>query len=268
MALDGALEPPVQRHQVIKPADTARKTPDRKTPGRNTPDLARLEAVLGHSFADRGLLVTALTHMSADGPRLASYQRLEFLGDRVLGLSIADMLFARFPQAEEGDLSRRLAELVRKETCAEVAIGWDVGPFMRLGEGEILGGARKNTAILADACEAIIGAVFIDGGYGAARALVERALGERILKPARPLRDAKTALQEWAQGQGHATPTYSERGRSGPDHAPIFRVAARIAGLPDAEAEGRSKRLAEQAAAEAYLRREGIWSETMEGGDG
>lgn len=236
--------------------------------GRKTPDPSRLETTLGHSFADRALLATALTHMSAEGPRLQSYQRLEFLGDRVLGLSIADMLFRRYPEAAEGDMSRRLADLVRKETCAEVALAWDLGAFMRLGEGEILGGARKNKAILADACEAIIGAVFIDGGYQAARDLVERAFGERLLKPARPLRDAKTALQEWAQGQGYPTPTYTERGRSGPDHAPVFRIAARINGLPDAEAQGPSKRLAEQAAAEAFLRREGLWSGTMENENG
>lgn len=237
--------------------------------GRKLPDLSRLEATLAHVFADKTLLTTALTHMSAEGgTRLGSYQRLEFLGDRVLGLSVADMLFMRYPLAEEGDMSRRLADLVRKETCAEVAQGWDLGAFMRLGEGEILGGARKNKAILADACEAIIGAVFIDGGYQAARDLVERALGERLLKPVKPLRDAKTSLQEWAQGKGYPTPTYSERERSGPDHAPLFKVAARIAGLDDAEAQGPSKRLAEQAAAEAFLRREGLWSETMENGNG
>ncbi|WP_248308628.1 ribonuclease III [Bosea sp. 124] len=235
---------------------------------RKAPDTTRLQETLGHVFVDHGLLTTALTHMSAEGPRLESYQRLEFLGDRVLGLSIADMLFVRYREAEEGDMSRRLADLVRKETCAEVALAWNLGAFMRLGEGEILGGARKNKAILADACEAIIGAVFIDGGYAAARGLVERAFGERLLKPVRPLRDAKTALQEWAQGQGYQTPTYSERGRSGPDHAPVFRVAARIPGLADAEAQGPSKRLAEQAAAEAFLRREGLWSETMESDNG
>ncbi len=258
MALDGSLGPPVQRHQVSKAGDT----------GRKAPETSRLQETLGHVFADQGLLTTALTHMSAEGPRLESYQRLEFLGDRVLGLSVADMLFARYPQAEEGDMSRRLADLVRKETCAEVALAWNLGAFMRLGDGEILAGARKNKAILADACEAIIGAVFIDGGYEAARGLVERAFGERLLKPVRPLRDAKTALQEWAQGQGYQTPTYTERGRSGPDHAPVFRVAARINGLADAEAQGTSKRLAEQAAAEAFLRREGLWSETMESDNG
>lgn len=229
------------------------------------PDLTRLEATLGHRFADASLLATALTHMSAEGSRLATYQRLEFLGDRVLGLSIADMLFRRYPLAEEGNLSRRLADLVRKETCADVAQAWNLGQFMRLGEGEILGGARKNKAILADACEAVIGAVFMDGGYEAARGLVERAFGERLLKPARPLRDAKTALQEWAQGEGYPTPTYSERGRSGPDHAPVFVVAAKITGLEDAEGRGLSKRLAEQAAAEAFLRRLGLWNESPEG---
>lgn len=232
--------------------------------GRKAPDTARLEAALGHRFADKALLATALTHMSAEESRLASYQRLEFLGDRVLGLSIADMLFRRYPQSEEGNLSRRLADLVRKETCAEVAQAWNLGQFMRLGDGEILGGARKNKAILADACEAIIGAVFIDGGYEAARALVERAFGERLMKPVRPLRDAKTALQEWAQGKGYPTPTYVERGRSGPDHAPVFVVAARIAGLADREARGPSKRLAEQAAAEAFLKREGLWNDKPE----
>lgn len=255
MALYGSLEPSVQHHQVSKPNDG----------GRKAPDTARLEAALGHRFADPSLLATALTHMSAEDSRLASYQRLEFLGDRVLGLSVADLLFRQFPQSEEGNLSRRLADLVRKETCAEVALGWNLGQFMRLGEGEILGGARKNKAILADACEAIIGAVFIDGGYEAARALVERAFGERMLKPVRPLRDAKTALQEWAQGRGYPTPTYSERGRSGPDHAPVFVVAARITGLADAEARGPSKRLAEQAAAETFLRREGLWNDNPEG---
>jgi ribonuclease-3 len=233
--------------------------------GRTAPDIARLEAILGHRFADMSLLATALTHMSAEPSRLATYQRLEFLGDRVLGLSVADMLFRRYPLAEEGNLSRRLADLVRKETCAEVAQAWNLGQFMRLGEGEILGGARKNKAILADACEAVIGAVFIDGGYEAARALIERAFGERLMKPARPLRDAKTALQEWAQGEGYPTPTYSERGRSGPDHAPVFVVAAKITGLPDAEGRGLSKRLAEQAAAEAFLRRQGLWNESPEG---
>jgi ribonuclease-3 len=150
---------------------------------------------------------------------------------------------------------------VRKETCAEVARGWDLGPHLRLGEGEASSGARRNGAILADACEAVVGAVFQDGGFEAARGVVERALAPRLNDAARPLRDAKTALQEWAQGQGLAAPTYAEVGRSGPDHAPVFRIAAMVEGQADGLGEGRSKRVAEQAAAEDFLRRAGLWTE-------
>ncbi len=238
---------------------------------RKKPQLAALEERLGYVFRDRTLLEAALTHMSApeaESSRLKSYQRLEFLGDRVLGVCIARMLYERFATSEEGDMSRRLAELVRKESCAAAAVVWNVAPYLRLGEGEMQSGARKNRAILADICEAIIGAVYLDGGHDAAQGLVERAFGEQMLKPARPLRDAKTALQEWAQGKGYPTPTYSERGRFGPDHAPMFKVAACVQGLMDALAEGRSKRFAEQAAAEAFLRREGLWAEMMEQDDG
>lgn len=236
---------------------------------RKKPDIAALEARLGYAFKDRSLLDMALTHMSAapvEARRTLTYQRLEFLGDRVLGICVSDMLFRAFPEADEGELSRRLADLVRKETCAEVAALWEVGPHIRIGGGEAQTGARKNRAILADVCEGIVGAVFMDGGFDAARALIGRCLGPRMLAPPRPLRDAKTALQEWAQGQGYPTPTYAERGRSGPDHAPRFRIGAEVQGFPVAEAEGRSKRLAEQAAAEAFLRREGLWEAIMAGG--
>lgn len=259
MALDRPLGPHLHDDQVSKTSDSAGKKPDKK------PDLARLERNLGHSFADRSLLETALTHMSAESARHGGhYQRLEFLGDRVLGLSISDMLYRRYDTALEGDLSRRLADLVRKETCAEVARIWDLGPFMRLGDGEVLNGARKNVSILANACEAVIGAVFMDAGYDAARALVERGFGERLEKPPQRLRDAKSSLQEWALGKGYSAPVYVELARSGPDHAPLFRVAARIAGLTEAAAEGRSKQIAQQAAAEAFLRREGLWNEKPE----
>lgn len=229
---------------------------------RPKPDLADLEARLGHAFRDRRLLEHALTHMSAAPPeakRTGSYQRLEFLGDRVLGLCVAELLFKTYPDAEEGELSRRLADLVRKETCAELALAWAIGPHLKVGDGEASSGARKNRAILADACESIIGAVFLDGGYVAAQAMLEAGLGERLRHTASPARDAKTALQEWAQGQGLPTPSYAEVGRSGPDHAPVFKVAAHVPGSPDAVGEGRSKRLAEQAAAEHFLRREGLW---------
>jgi ribonuclease-3 len=233
---------------------------------RRKPDPQALEARIGHSFANRALLEEALTHVSA-GPveagRRVNYQRLEFLGDRVLGLSIAQILLAAYPDAEEGALSRRLADLVRKETCAEVAVQWELGPHLRLGAGEALSGARKNGAILADACEAVIGAVFLDGGYEAARALVERAFGDRMRAAARPVRDAKTALQEWAQAQGAPPPTYVEKGRSGPDHAPRFIITVTVLGQTPADGEGKAKRGAEQAAAEAFLRREGLWDTIM-----
>ncbi len=234
-------------------------------------DLSDLEARLGHVFQDRRLLEHALTHMSAaplEAKRTGSYQRLEFLGDRVLGMAVAELLFRTYPAAEEGELSRRLADLVRKETCAEMAVAWGIGPYLKVGDGEASSGARKNRAILADACESIVGAVFLDGGYQAAQKLLEAALGDRLRKPNTPPRDAKTALQEWAQGQGLPTPSYVEVSRSGPDHAPVFRLAAQVHGLPDGLAEGRSKRLAEQAAAENFLRREGLWRDQEAGQDG
>jgi ribonuclease III len=233
---------------------------------RPKPNLADLEGRLGHVFADRALLERALTHMSAapsEAKRIGSYQRLEFLGDRVLGMCVAELLYRTYPGAEEGELSRRLADSVRKETCAEAALHWQLGPHLKLGEGEAHAGARRNHAILADACEAVVGAVFLDGGYEAALGVIERAFGERLRQTARPLRDAKTALQEWAQGQGFPAPIYLEQGRSGPDHAPMFRIAVHIEGLIDMTGEGRSKRIAEQEAAEAFLKREGLTRENI-----
>ena len=243
-------------------ADEARPSARARRKARPKPDLSALEARIGHSFADPSLLARAVTHVSKAAGRVGSYQRLEFLGDRVLGLAIADRLYAAFPEADEGDLSRRLAGLVRRETCAAVATAWDVGPHLVLGQGEVLGGGRRNQTILADVCESILGAVYMDAGYEAARALVESAF-----RPAEPTgaprgRDAKSALQEWAMGRGLAIPVYEVVERSGPDHAPHFRIAARVAGLEAGIGEGPSKRLAEQDAARAVLGREGI----VEGG--
>ena len=232
---------------------------------RRKVELGDLEVRLGFRFPPdkRLLLETALTHMSvpgADVVRSRTYQRLEFLGDRVLGLCVSDMIYAAYPFAEEGELSKRLADLVRKDSCADVALAWDVGPHLRLGASETAHGGRRNRAILADACESIIGAVYLAGGLEAAKGLVERAFGDRLTTPMRPTVDAKTALQEWAQGQGFPTPTYHELGRSGPDHAPVFNICAMVKGLGEAHGDGRSKRLAEQAAAEVFLRREGVWN--------
>jgi ribonuclease-3 len=221
-------------------------------------NLADLEASIGHDFADKKLLRHALTHVSASAARPDSYERLEFLGDRVLGLVVAHMLFEAFSHESEGALSRRLAALVRKETCAEVARDWGVGPFIRLGEGEAQTGGRKKSAILGDACEAVIGAVFLDGGLAAAQRIVRAAFEPLMTTPGRNLRDAKTALQEWAQGRRLATPNYRLSGRSGPDHAPFFEVAVEVEGFALAKGTGASKRAAEQAAAQAFLAREGI----------
>ena len=227
-----------------------------------------LELRIGYSFGNPALLDRALTHISALAGaknRAGSYQRLEFLGDHVLGLVISDMLFRAFPDAEEGELSRRLADLVRKETCADVARTMELGPAMKLGASEVNAGGRRRIAILADICEALIGAVFIDGGYASSAGLVERFWQERMLKPKQPLRDAKTMLQEWAQARGMPAPLYRELERSGPDHDPEFRVAVEIADCRPAEGVGRSKRAAEQAAAAAMLAREGVEAERAEG---
>ncbi len=224
------------------------------------PDLSGLEERLGHRFAEPDFAITALTHISsATGScRGASYQRLEFLGDRVLGLAVSAMLYAEFPQAAEGELSRRLADLVRKESCAEVASAWEVGPHLRLGPGESQSGGRGRPAILGDVCEAIIGAVFLDGGYEAASSLVRRTWEARMRSPRRALQDPKTALQEWAQGRGKPTPAYTETDRSGPAHAPRFVVAVSVSGCAPADGFGTSKRSAEQAAAQAFMSREGF----------
>ena len=222
------------------------------------PDLLALETRIGHSFMARNLLVSALTHVSAAaGARRESYQRLEFLGDRVLGLVVADMLYEAFPDAEEGELSRRLADLVRKESCAEVALDWGAQAFVRAGESE-KNASALNSAILGDICESIIGAVFLDAGYLAAKAVVAGAFEPRMRAPRRALRDAKTALQEWAQARGLPPPVYVETARSGPDHAPEFTVSIELPGFAPAEAKGPAKRLAEQGAASAFMTREKI----------
>lgn len=219
-----------------------------------------LETTIGYRFRDKALLERALTHISAlkGQGRTGSYQRLEFLGDHVLGLAVSEMLFAAFPKAEEGELSRRLADLVRRESCADVARVIDLGASLRLGASEVRAGGRSRIAILADVCESLIGAVFLDGGYKAAKALVERYWLDRMRTPARPLRDSKTVLQEWAQARGLPTPSYREVERTGPHHDPVFRVAVLLPEREPAEGRGRSKRAAEQAAAAALLAREGV----------
>ncbi|HXW41170.1 MAG TPA: ribonuclease III [Xanthobacteraceae bacterium] len=242
-----------------------KKEPRRRRPKRSATEL---EQRIGYSFTDVAMLESALTHISAlkgARNRANSYQRLEFLGDHVLGLVISDMLYRAFPKADEGELSRRLADLVRKETCAEIGRSIDLGAAIRVGSSEHNAGARSRPAILADVCEAVIGAVYLDGGYKAAEALVERLWQVRLRATAQPLRDPKTVLQEWAQARGLPTPNYREVARSGPAHSPEFRVAVQLPGFALAEGLGRSKRVAEQAAAAALLAREGVRSARRDG---
>jgi ribonuclease-3 len=236
---------------------------------RKAKDRTALEDRIGYKFADKALLERALTHISAlaggHQNRSNSYQRLEFLGDHVLGLVISDMLYRAFPKANEGELSRRLADLVRKETCADVARDMDLGPALKLGNSESHAGGRLRATILADACEALVGAVFVDGSYAAAEALIDRFWKQRMLKPLRPLRDPKTMLQEWAQARGLPTPDYRELARTGPHHDPEFRVAVVLPDRTPAEGMGSSKRAAEQAAAAAMLARVGVSAEKLDG---
>ncbi len=239
-----------------------------KEPRRRRRSGTALEERIGYRFSDAALLDCALTHISAlkgARNRTGSYQRLEFLGDHVLGLVISDTLFGSFPKADEGELSRRLADLVRKETCAEIARTIELGAAIKLGASEANAGGRKRPAILADVCEALIGAVYVDGGFPAASALVERLWQARMQATTQPLRDPKTVLQEWAQARGLPTPSYREVARSGPDHDPEFRVAVQLPNFTPAEGSGRSKRAAEQAAAAAMLERERVKHETRNG---
>jgi len=237
----------------------AGRDPLRPTPGRGGivprqgDAFARLQAAIGYRFDRPALLREALTHASAAGGAEPSYQRLEFLGDRILDLVVAETLFDHFPDAEEGALARRLAALVRRETLAEVADAVGLGDALILSPGDEESGARANPAILADACEALIAALYRDGGMAPARAFIDRHWRPRMEAAAEPPRDSKTALQEWAQGRGLDLPIYDLVGRDGPEHAPTFRVEVRVAGLAPAHGAGRSKRAAEQAAAAALL---------------
>lgn len=215
-----------------------------------------LQARLAHNFADDDLLRRALTHPSADG---ANYQRFEFLGDRVLALVIADWLLEDFPGADEGELAVRFNSLVRKETCAEVAERVGLGDHVVMGGGEEKAGGRRKAAILADACEAVIAALYIDGGLAAAERFIRAEWAPLIEKSSIVPQDAKTALQEWAQGAGKPVPKYVLEGRTGPDHAPEFTVSVQVAGQAPVQAKGASKRQAEQVAARAMLENLGLW---------
>jgi ribonuclease-3 len=224
---------------------------------RLSAELRAFSERLGHSFGTPELLVRALTHASMSGPARPDNQRLEFLGDRVLGLVMAEALLAADEDAAEGRLAPRFNALVRKETCAAVAREIGLGDVLRLGRSEMMTGGRRKEALLGDAMEAVIAAIYLDAGFGPARDAVLRLWGRRIETVEDDARDAKTALQEWAQGRGQTPPTYAEIARKGPDHAPVFTIEARLDDGTSARAEAPSKRAAEQSAARALLARLG-----------
>ena len=209
---------------------------------------------LGYDFARPEVLLRALTHASVVSPTRPDNQRLEFLGDRVLGLVVAEALFFADTEAAEGQLAPRLNALVGGETCADVARQIDLGAVLKLGRSEMMSGGRRKEAVLADAMEAVLAAVYLDGGYTVARQVVLRLWGPRLDSVAEDARDAKTALQEWAQAKGMPPPAYDETSRDGPDHAPIFHVTVRLADGRSAEAQGQgTRRSIEQAAAQNLL---------------
>lgn len=219
-----------------------------------------LEKKLAYRFKNVELIEQALTHASVRGGKgqRADNERLEFIGDRVLGLAIAEVLAAKHPDDSEGELARRFNRLVRGEACARVARSIDLGAHLILSDSEADSGGREKLTILADAVEAVLGAVFLDAGFDKARAVV-RKLWEAQPDNAPDINvDAKSELQEWAQGRGLPLPKYSVVSRKGPDHAPHFTAEVTISGMPPALGEGASKRIAEQDAAQAFLKREGL----------
>ncbi len=215
-----------------------------------------LEDALGHHFAKSDLLIEALTHPSAVRRRGISkrgYERLEFLGDRVLGLIIAELLWRRFPTEAEGELTRRQTHLVRREALAEVAQAVGLGDQLIVSPGEDAAGVRLNQSVLDDVCEAVIAALYLDGGLVAAKRFVETRWARRLNALAEPPRDPKTSLQEWVQARGLPLPTYRTVATEGPAHRRRFTVTVDVEGLEPATASGSSKRAAETAAAAVAL---------------
>jgi ribonuclease-3 len=213
------------------------------------------EVILGHAFNRPGLLKEALTHRSAaQGRGQGSNERLEFIGDRVLGLAMAEWLAERFPHEQEGDLGRRLAYLVSQPVLATVAETIGLAAALSVSPGEAKAGVTKRATVLADALEAALGALYLDGGLDVARSFVRRAWQDAMLAQIDPPKDAKTALQEWAQKRGKELPYYQVTEQSGPPHAPAFTITVTV-GDDIGIGHGGNKRAAEQLAAETLLDR-------------
>lgn len=232
----------------------------------NDEPLAGLASALGHCFRDPALLEDAVTHPSLMGMGRRNarrsggspYERLEFLGDRVLGLVIAEWLLERFPEEKEGALAKRHAGLVNRDMAGAVSETFGLARYLRMSPAEEAGGGRANVTILADACEAVIGALYLDGGIDAVRIFIRRVWADRIERGAPPPIEPKTALQEWAQGRGLPLPVYELLEQSGPAHDPEFRVRAVVETVPSALGTGTSKRAAEKEAARLMLRQLGV----------
>ncbi|WP_108484749.1 ribonuclease III [Oceaniglobus ichthyenteri] len=218
-------------------------------------DITAFCARLGYRFQTPEHLLHAVTHASISSATRPDNQRLEFLGDRVLGLVMAEALLRADPAAAEGQLAPRFNALVRKEACAAVAREIDIGAVLKLGRSEMISGGRRKEALLGDAMEAVIAAVYLDGGFDAAQDVILRLWATRIDTVETDARDPKTSLQEWAQARKLSPPKYIELRRDGPDHAPVFTIEARLATGEAEIAQATSKRAAEQAAASALLSR-------------
>lgn len=213
--------------------------------------MKQLQIDIGYEFSDQELFHAALTHSSAGGHE--NYERLEFLGDRVLGLVMAEWLYRTFPGESEGALAKRHAALVQGPTVAEVALSIDLGRAVILSDAERAAGGADNENILADAMEGLIGAAFLDGGLAACDAIIRQLWDGRIHSMSEPPQDSKTALQEWTQGKGLGLPSYTLADKTGPDHAPQFLIELSVEGHAPVRATGPSRRAAEKAAAAAML---------------
>lgn len=221
----------------------------------DTNKLQALQKALDYQFSDLSLLERALTHTSARKKWADDNERLEFLGDRVLGLVVADMLWQRFPRESEGDLAKRHAHLVRGGAVAEIAVVLNLGSVLALSKGERDSGGKKNPHLLADACEAVIAAIYLDSNYDEAKRVVSSLWENQVVSQGQPPRDAKTLLQEWVQSKGHALPHYKLMSRDGPPHDPVFTIEVSIHDEEPSIGVGKSKRTAEQEAAKLMLKK-------------
>ncbi len=234
-----------------------------KNDSKNSKRLEALEDCMGYHFKSSELLEQALTHSSVRSVpgRDSHYERLEFLGDRVLGLCVSDELYRRYPEADEGELSIGLNSLVRGETLAGIADELNLHEFIRTGSDLKNITSKRMMSVRADVIEALIASLFLDGGLEPAQQFISRAWGSRFEDVSSLRRDSKTALQEWAHSRRLGTPIYREIERSGPDHEPMFVIEVKVSGKLASKGSGRSKRLAEQQAAKQMLLREGVWDD-------